>query len=87
MMRKRKRRYADVQTDRQIDPIIRLWALRILFPAGGHRQFVESQGGFDDMAIAEAIGLNEYLNTANQDPFDLDKRQSLRILEKFHADY
>lgn len=85
MIRKRRRHSSPIQSTQQINPTTQLWALRILVLSGGQRNFVESQGGFNDMALAQAIGLTEYLDETNQDLDELDRSQSLRILENLHA--
>ena len=84
-MRKRKQHNTAVQSAQQINPTIQLWALRILVLSGGQRNFIESQGGFNDMTLAQAIGLTEYLNETNQDLDEIDRRQSQRVLENLHA--
>jgi len=85
MIRKRRRHSSPIQYAQQINPTTQLWALRILVLSGGQRNFVESRGGFNDMALAQAIGLTDYLDEINQDLDDLDERQSQRILKKLHA--
>ena len=85
MIRKRRRHSTTIQSTQQINPTNQLWALRILVLAGGQRNFIEPHGGFNDMALAQAIGLTEYLGETNQDLDELDRRQSLRILENLHA--
>lgn len=85
MVRIRRRHSSTIQSAQQINPTIQLWALRILVLAGGQHDFVESDGGFNDMALAQAIGLTEYLDEMNQDIDELDRRQSLRILKNLHV--
>ena len=49
-----------------IDPIIRLWLLRILVPLGGQREFVHNHG-FSDDTVAEAIGLGHWIDPSPND--------------------
>ena len=51
-----RRRLRHTATADNIDPIIRLWLLRILVPLGGYRQFLCSHG-FNIDTLAKAIGL------------------------------
>jgi hypothetical protein len=54
IMAKRCDHYAEPSIG--IDPIIRLWLLRILVTLGGHRQFMHSHG-FNNDTLAEALGV------------------------------
>lgn len=42
--------------------IIHLWLLRLLVPYGAHRQFM-TKHGFEDDAMAKALGLSHWVNT------------------------
>ncbi len=42
--------------------IIHLWLLRLLVPYGAHRKFI-TQHGFEDDAMAKALGLGHWVNT------------------------
>jgi len=76
-----------------LDPILRLWLLRILVPLGGHREFVRSHG-FNNDTLAEILGLGhwvdpsqfdipDFLRPSNKvDEIDVDKREfNLRIVQ------
>jgi transitional endoplasmic reticulum ATPase len=63
------------------DPIILLWLLRILVPLGGHREFVRSNGFYND-TLAEAVGLGHWIDPSPHD-FDLKVvRSELRLLHQ-----
>lgn len=47
----------------EIDPVIRLWLLRILVPLGGHREFVHAHG-FNNDSLAEALGLGFWVDSS-----------------------
>lgn len=49
-----------------LDPIIRLWLLRILVPLGGHREFVRSHG-FNNDTLAEILGLGHWVDPSHYD--------------------
>jgi SpoVK/Ycf46/Vps4 family AAA+-type ATPase len=85
-MRRKKWRYRNsIESFQKIHPLTQVWAFRILVLAGGHSEFVELEGGFSDMALAQAIGLTEYLDETNQDVDELDRRQCLRVLKNLHT--
>lgn len=69
-----RRRALPTSKAASIDPIIRLWLLRILASLGGHRKFV-NQHGFSEEAIADAIGLGHWIDTSHRD-FDLKSIRS-----------
>ena len=48
-----------------VEPIIRLWLLRVLVPLGGYRQFVQHIG-FSNDTLAEVIGLGSVENQAQR---------------------
>jgi transitional endoplasmic reticulum ATPase len=66
----------------EIAPIIHLWLLRLLVPLGGHREFV-TQRGFNNDALAEAIGLGEWIDPEN---FDFDPKAVRALLRKDSED-
>ena len=43
----------------EVDPILILWAFRILIPLGGYQAFIQNNG-FRDDAIAMTLGLNHW---------------------------
>ena len=49
-----------------VEPIIRLWLLRILVPLGGYREFV-NQHRFNNDTLAEVIGLGHWINSETRD--------------------
>lgn len=63
-----------------IDPIIRLWLLRILVPLGGQREFVHNHG-FSDDTVAEAIGLGYWIDPS---PNDFDPKAVRTELRQLH---
>lgn len=71
-MARRRARYFGNTID--IDPIIRLWLLRILVALGGHREFVKSHG-FNNDTLAEALGLGHWIDPSPND-FDLKTVQA-----------
>ena len=70
-------RYKHTPVD--IEPIVRLWILRLLIPLGGHREFI-SQHGFGNDTLAEVLGLSDWIDPSPRD-FDPKKvRSELRKL-------
>lgn len=67
-------------TEGDIDPVIRLWLLRILVPLGGYRQFL-CPHGFNNDALAEAIGLRHWLDPSRN---DFDQKAVLSELRLLH---
>lgn len=62
-------------------PLLNLWILRILVPLGGHKRFV-SKRGFSNDQVAEALGLEKWVEPAD-DQFDVRKvRAALRRLHQ-----
>ena len=53
----------------KIEPRVQLWMLRILVNLGAHREFLKHQG-FNSDSLAEAIGLGDWVDSADRD-FDL----------------
>jgi len=58
-MARRNSIYSDNETE--IDPIIRIWLLRILVPLGGYREFLKLHG-FENDTVATAIGLGRWVD-------------------------
>ena len=76
-------RYSSRYTAKVVDPdpIIRLWMLRILVELGAHRDFILGHG-FSNDAIAELLGLSQFIDHSRED-FDQRAAQSeLRSLHK-----
>ena len=63
-MARRRTRYSGNAIE--IDPIIRLWLLRILVPLGGHREFLHSHG-FNNDALATTLGLGHWVDSSQFD--------------------
>jgi SpoVK/Ycf46/Vps4 family AAA+-type ATPase len=63
-----------------IEPIVRLWLLRILVGLNGHRRFVHREG-FEDDSIAEALGLGHWVKP---DESEFQPRIVLAELRKLH---
>ena len=57
-----------------VDPIIRLWLLRILVPLGGHREFLRANGFIND-TLAATIGLGHWIDPSHKD-FEIKLVQS-----------
>lgn len=64
----------------EIDPLIRLWLLRILVPMGGHRDFIRPHG-FNNDALAEVIGLGHWVDPS---PQNFDQKTVQFELRKLH---
>lgn len=65
-----------------LDPLPRLWILRMLVALGGQRSFVGNHG-FNDDAIAEAVGLGEWLDCGTR---EYDQTEARAALRRSHAD-
>ncbi len=72
-MARRRARYSGNAIE--IDPIIRLWLLRILVPLGGHREFLHSHGFHND-ALATALGLGHWVDSSQFDIPEFLRRPS-----------
>ncbi len=81
-MRQRRRNAADAA--RNIAPLTRLWMLRMLVPLGGHRELVGLRG-FTDDALAQALGLGEWVDPEDRDFDPAAVRARLRELQQ-HAE-
>lgn len=76
-----RRRYHLNNTTANLQPIVRLWLLRILILLEGHREFIQSHG-FRCDALAEILGLGQALDSPIED-FDVKKaRSELRVLHQ-----
>ncbi len=65
----------------EVSPLLRLWMLRVLVPLGGHKKFI-SKDGFSNDHIAEALGLDKWIDPVDQE-FDVRKvRNTLRRLHQ-----
>lgn len=64
----RSPKIAKPQNGSETEPVVRLWALRILVELGVHRRFV-THCGFADDSLAELIGLGDWIDGAAK-PFD-----------------
>ncbi len=47
----------------KLDPIVRLWMMRILIPLGAQRAFFDSSG-FNDETLAYEVGLGHWIEPA-----------------------
>ena len=63
-----------------VEPIIRLWLLRILVPLGGYREFV-NQHRFNNDTLAEVIGLGHWIDSETR---DFDQKTVLSELRQLH---
>ncbi|GAB4213770.1 MAG: hypothetical protein Fur007_08630 [Rhodoferax sp.] len=78
-----RQRAASAHTDAP-GPIVQLWMLRILVPLGGHKACVKPHG-FNDDAMAEALGLGHWVepDDAVFESFDVSAvRAELRQLHR-----
>ena len=75
---RRRSRYSHMPHD--VLPIIHLWLLRLLVPLGGHRDFI-NQHGFSNDALAEMLGLGEWVDPA---PRDFEPKSVRAELRKLH---
>lgn len=65
----------------EVNPVLRLWLLRILVVLGAHREFIQDFG-FNDDAVADAIGLGHWTDLSRKS-FDKTAVQAeLRQLHK-----
>src|SRR6266581_651213 len=78
MPMRRRSCYSKMSLD--IAPIVRLWLLRLLVPLGAQRAFV-SMHGFGNDALAETLGLDEWIDPAEG---DFDPRAVRAELRKLH---
>lgn len=62
--------------------IVQLWLLRLLVPLGGHRDFI-NQHGFNSDALAETLGLGEWIDSSSR---DFDPKAVRTELRKLHQD-
>ena len=51
-------------TRSEIEPLTRLWILRLLVPLGGYKEFV-TPSGFADDHVAKALGLGKLIDQAD----------------------
>lgn len=77
-MARRPARYSSTGLD--VEPVIRLWLLRILVKLGGQRQFIRSNG-FNDDTLAELLGLGRWVDPS---PHDFDMKAVQSELRQLH---
>ena len=70
----------DPNTSSDLPPIVYLWLLRLLIPLGGHRVFINHRGISND-ALAEVIGLGDWINPLDR---DFDPKTALAELRNIH---
>ncbi len=73
-----RRRQHHIAKFQNPDPITLLWALRMLVPLGGHRQFI-CPHGFGSFPLAHTLGLSHFFGMLD-DRFDQQKAQSTLFL-------
>ena len=61
--------------------IVRLWMLRLLVPLGGHHSFVSNRG-FSNDALAELLGLGEWIDPEDREFNPVKVRAELRRLHQ-----
>ncbi len=76
------RRSRRTQMPGELPPIVELWILRLLMTLGLHKKFV-GKSGFSDDALAEALGLDSWMDG---DDLDLDTRSIRLALRERHED-
>ena len=70
-----KRKVAILHTNPgSVEPLIRLWLLRVLVPLGGYRQFLYHHG-FNNDTLAEVLGLGHWIDSETRE-FDQKAVQS-----------
>ena len=85
MLKRRKKFSIYTGTTHEIEPIVRLWIMRMLVPLGALREFIGSNG-FENDGIAEAIGLKIWIDPYPRDFDEQVVRTELRELySKNHA--
>jgi transitional endoplasmic reticulum ATPase len=69
------------------DTLVRLWALRILVPLGGHNKFIRKHG-FSSDALASYIGLRHWLDS-DSEKFSADSvsKELRKQVHKIHHVY
>jgi hypothetical protein len=77
----KQRRRAVPAAPHAIDPLTRLWILRMLVPLAGHRELVGGRG-FSDDALARALGLDEWIDPEDHDFEPAAVRARLRELHR-----
>ena len=71
-----------------MEPLVRLWLLRLLVPLEAHKKFIDKHG-FDDDALAETIGLGRWTGTRDrfhEQDSDFDPIAARRELCRLHKD-
>jgi transitional endoplasmic reticulum ATPase len=61
-----RRRSRNISQTANMHPIVHLWILRILIPLGCYREFI-SQSSFSNDALAELLGLGEWVDPVSKD--------------------
>ena len=77
---RRRRRRPSGGTPTELEPIVRLWALRCLMPLKGYTRFLQFHG-FSDDTLASALGFEEEVNTSEVDP-----KEAVAKLRAWHRD-
>lgn len=67
----------------EIDPLTRLWILRILVPLGGHREALRGDG-FCNEALAASLGLSHWVYSAEIAVPEFDRRAAKSELGQLH---
>ncbi len=76
---RRRSRYASPPVE--VQPIIRLWLLRLLVPLGAHHEFI-SPRGFNKDTLAEILGLGEWIDPTDR---EFDPKLVRLALRNAHA--
>lgn len=84
MRQRRRSTTSSTSAARNIAPLTQLWMLRMLVPLGGHRELVGLRG-FTDDALAQALGLDEWVDPEDRDFDPAAVRARLRELQQ-HAE-
>jgi transitional endoplasmic reticulum ATPase len=63
MKRAKKNNKLTTLLDREIEPIVKLWIMRLMVPLGMHREFTLG-GNFSDENLAHALGLEDWIENS-----------------------
>lgn len=83
LRRARSRRYPAGEAAQAVSPQVRQWLLRMLVPLGAHRSFIDRATGLANDALADAVGLGDWVELADE-AFDTSAARA--ALRQLHAD-
>ena len=80
-MQRNRHRPATAQVCNGLAPLVHLWMLRLLVPLGGQKRFVQKHG-FENDDLAEALGLDDWIDPESVDFNAKTVRAKLRVLHE-----